>query len=122
MKIIILNCYSRNSLAVINALDKRYELIGGATARDNFKFGRPDRFFKSSRLNMIFRHADPKVDIAEFQNDIIQACNSYQADAILATGTTLSNSLSQIKNDILDKTKAKVLIEDYSKLFKLADK
>ena len=121
MNIIVLNCYSRNSLAVVNALDSSYRLIGGAVAR--LKTTRAqDRWLKHHRLSEIFRHADPSKEPDEFERDIIEACQHYQADAIIATGTEMSNRLSYIKPSIEASTTTRVLIEDFEKLNRLSDK
>ena len=122
MKILVLNCYSRNSLAVINSLDPNYELIGGTSKNEGYLFFKPDRFFKSKRLTEIFRYFDPKTDPEGFKNDIINACKHYKPDAIIPTGTTITNHLSFFKNEINKHTNAKLLVEDYSTLSQLADK
>ncbi|RLB11223.1 MAG: hypothetical protein DRG39_04620, partial [Deltaproteobacteria bacterium] len=120
MRIIVLNCYSRNSLAVINSLDKSYKIIGG-TARKNLLF-KPDRIFKSPYVSLIFRYTDPVEYPEIFKTDIINACNTYKADAVIPTGTAITNYLSYYKSDIAESTKAKILVEDYQKLSQLADK
>jgi carbamoylphosphate synthase large subunit len=122
MRILILNCYSRNSLAVINSLDPHYELIGGTSKKEKYLFCNPDRFFKSKRLKKIFRYTDPRVDPEGFKKDIINACKLYKPDAVIPTGTTVTNSLSYYKNEINKHTDAKLLVEDYSTLSQLADK
>ena len=120
MRIIVLNCYSRNSLAVINSLDPNYEIIGGAAKKRLFI--NPDRFFRSPRLSLIFRYTDPNKDPEKFKQDIIDACNLYKADAIIPTGTTTTNLLSYFKKDIAAATKTKLIVEDYHRLSELTDK
>ena len=122
MRIIILNCYSRNALAIINSLDKKYELIGGAEKKSDHLLGSPDKFFKSRRLKTIFRYTDPVQNINKFQEDIIIASKKYCADAVIAAGTTITNSLSKVKPVIMHETNAIPLVENYDKLIKVADK
>lgn len=120
MRILILNYYSRNSLAVVNSLNQNYELFGGAT-ENNFFFS-PDKIFKSHRIKKVFRHPNPKKDINLFKEKIIRLCQDYKINAIIPTGTTITNCISQVKDDIIKETDAKIPVEDYSKLILLADK
>lgn len=106
---------------MINALDSSYNLIGGAVG-DTTQSPFIDRWLKSKRLSEIFRHTAPTDDIDTFRDDIIQACKNYRADAILASGTTITNYLSFIKNDFQASTNCTVLVEDYMKLKTVADK
>ncbi len=95
LKLIILNCYSRNSLAVINSLDPSCYLIGGAVENNSAK--KWDGVFKSKKLRTIFRHSDPTNDAEGFKNDITSAINLYKPDAVIATGTTITDYLSFFK-------------------------
>lgn len=122
MKILVLNCYSRNSLAVINNLDPGYEIIGGEAKKKNYLFFNPEKFFRSKRLREIFRYTDPQVTPESFKNDIIRACEIYKLDAIIPTGTTTTNYLSYYKHEINKFTDTKLLVEDYSILSQLTDK
>ncbi len=121
MRILVLNCYSRNALAVINSLDPSYELIGGASRKRHILCS-PDRRFRSRRLQSVFRYAAPQSDPDGFRDDLIGAARSYRVDAIIATGTTCTDFLSQYKTEISSATGAKVLVEDYDKLSRMTDK
>jgi len=122
MIILILNCYSRNSLAVLNSLDSSYELIGGASKKEAYLFCKPDGLFKATRLKTIFRYTDPRMDPEAFKNDIIHACELYKPNAVIPTGTTITNYLSYYKTQINQHTDAKLLVEDYAILSQLTDK
>ncbi len=122
MRLIVLNCYSRNSLAIIKALDPSIEIIGGAVKRDSYFLCKPDGIFRHRRVKKIFRHRDPSKDLEGFKQDIIEACNRFQVDGVMASGTTITNCLSMCKMDIESRTKAVALVEDYSKLERLTDK
>ncbi len=122
MKLIVLNCYSRNSLAIIKSLDPSIEIIGGSVEQDGYLLCKPDRFFHHKRVRQIFRHRNPADDGEGFKEDIIEACHSFGADGIIASGTTITNYLSQYKKEIEAATKAVALVESYDKLEQLTDK
>jgi carbamoyl-phosphate synthase large subunit len=122
MRIIVLNCYSRNSLAVINSLRPGYELIGGTPFRKDYPIIKYESIFRSSRLKEIFRYADPVTNSTDFKNDLVQACKFYQPDAVIPTGTTITNYLSFYKKEIVRHTDAVLLVDDYPKLHQLTDK
>ena len=120
MKVIVLNCYSRNALAIINNLDPAYEIIGGALKKH--KKLNNDKIFKSKRLSAIFRYANPLKNPEEFKEDIIQACKFYKPHAVIPTGTLTTNYLSLYKQDIQKHTDTKLLVENYEVLSQLTDK
>jgi len=118
MNVLVLNCYSRNALSVINSLDFSYRIHGAHQGQAKIS----DRFLKSPRLLMIHRYTKPSRDIEVFQKDIINLSLKYHINAIIPTGTAITNSISQIKEAIELHSRAKVLVEDYSKLQELTDK
>lgn len=122
MNIIVLNCYSRNALAVISSVDPGYRVIGGTVRRERFRWFNPDRWFHTRRLAAIFRHADPCEDAEGFVADLAAACRTHQADAVIATGTEMTNALSRHKERLQALTSCRILVEDYAKLELLADK
>jgi len=122
MRILVLNCYSRNSLAIINSLRSDWELVGGAVERDAYLLMKPDRFFRHRRLQAVVRHRDPKVDEAGFVEDIVCYCRDLGVDAVMASGTSITNSLSKCKQQIEVQSGVRVLVEDYEKLSRLTDK
>lgn len=122
MNIIVLHCFSRNALAVINSLDPSYRLIGGTEKTNNIFSNTIDKYFTSSRLKDFFRYTDPAQNPNQFKEDVIEKCNFYKADAVLATGTTVTNYLSKFKKDISAQANTKVLVEEYKKLNQLSDK
>lgn len=122
MRIFVLNCYSRNSLAIIESLEPGTRIFGGTVKRDKFLFTKPDKFFKHGRIQKIFRHCDPQVDMSGFEQDIIAVCREIHPDGIIASGTTITNALSQCKKNIEKVTGCAVMVEDYDKLEKVTDK
>lgn len=121
MRLIILNCYSRNTLAAVNALPANWTFFAGAT-RKGRRIINPDRFLRSPRIKEVFRHADPQSDPAGFIDDLVAACQRFQADGILATGTAMTNALSRHKEEIAHRTPVTIMVEDYSKMERLTDK
>ncbi len=122
MRLLVLNCYSRNSLAIVKALDPSIEIFGGAVERDSYLLCRPDRFFRHRRIKSIVRHRSPSDDFEGFKSDIIEICRRLEIDGVMASGTVITNSLSMAKHDIEAATGAKALVEDYKKLEMLTDK
>ena len=122
MRLLILNCYSRNSLAIIKALDPKIEIIGGAIDRNSYFLVKPDTVFRHKRVKQIIRHCNPLENLDKFKGEIIKTCNDFKIDGIMASGTSMTNSLSICKPDIEKNTKAIAVVERYSKLKHLADK
>ncbi len=122
MKILVLNCYSRNSLAIVKSLTADWELIGGAIKHDSYLLIKPDHFFHHRRLQSVIRHTDPKLDEAGFVEDIVRHCREQSIDAVIASGTSITNSLSKCKQQIEQQAGVRVLVEDYAKLIRLTDK
>nr|WP_320191920.1 ATP-grasp domain-containing protein [uncultured Desulfobacter sp.] len=121
MKILVLNCYSRNALSVISSIDNSYEIYGGFSFVGSLK-KRLCQCFKSDRVKELIYITPPSVDIEQFKNDIIHAVNKLQIDIIIPTGTSFTDSLSFFKEKIMMKTRSKILVEDYQKLEMLTDK
>jgi predicted ATP-grasp superfamily ATP-dependent carboligase len=122
MKILILSCYSRNGLAVINSIDSSYELIGATRKLQKHFLFCPDKIFRSNRLSGIIRYGDPQNNPEGFRDDIIAACNELKIDAVFPAGTLTTNMVSKYKKEISERTNAKMLVEDYEKLDVIADK
>lgn len=118
--IIVLACFSRNALAVFRGLDPAYILIGGAK-RDK-KVSLQRRFLKPRRAASVFCYTDPQLDPEQFQRDISAAVRRYRADAIIATGTVVTDALSAAKAAIEQATGVKVMVEDFAKHERMADK
>ena len=114
MKIAILNCYSRNSLAIIKSLDDSIELVGGAGEINSSL--KPEKIFKHKRVRDFFRYADPGKKPEHFISDLVSAFDNYNIDGVIGSGTTITNKLSEFKKEIENRSKAKVIVEDYEKL------
>ena len=113
VKILLLNCYSRNALAVINSLDPSYILVGAAEGGG---------ILKSSRLAEVVDVPSETKDPEACADAIIRHAGRLNIDAVIAAGTSSTEHLSEYKQKIADATGAKVLVEDYDKVSKMADK
>lgn len=122
MRILLLNCYSRNSLAIIEALDPDVEIYGATITRDNFVFMKPDKIFKHRRIKKIFRHSDPLKSLKDFEGDIIAICQAISSHGVIASGTTITNALSECKKSIERESNCTVMVEDFEKLDRVTDK
>ena len=122
LRLLVLNCYSRNSMTVIKGLEPSVELVGGDSARRDFRLGSPDSYFHDPRLKTIVRHRDPIADTEGFADDIIRICDDLDLDAVIATGTDATNHLSMHKRRLAQSVRARILVEDYDKLALLTDK
>ncbi len=118
--ILILNCFSRNALAAINALDDRFHIIAGGPASPVMR--RIWRPFVAPRVKEMIWYADPGENPDKFTSDIISSVRENKIDGIIATGTATSNCLSMNKAIIERETSAMVLIEDFEKLERVTDK
>lgn len=122
MKILILNCFSRNALAVINSIDSSYTIIGGVNHSKGYRKWMQKNLFYSKRLSQIEEYANPAEDKNQFFQDLIKICNRHKIDAIFPTGTTATNYLSYFKKDLQNQVKARILVEDYDTFSQLTDK
>lgn len=122
MRLIVLDCYSRMGLAVINALDRGYELVGGAGEPASGGQPRRDRFLKSPRLESVFRYPVVGRDEAAFREAILDACRRYRADAVFPASSATTTALSRLKTDLGEELPATFVCEGYEKLSRLADK
>jgi biotin carboxylase len=122
LRVIVLHCYSRIGLAVINGLDRRYELIGGMLDRPGLRSLRYERYLRSGRLRHVFRYPAPEKDLDGFQEALIDACRRYEADAVFPTSTGLAIALSKLKATLPADIQTTFVIEDWEKLSWFADK
>lgn len=122
MRVIVLNCMSRIGLAVINALDPSYEVIGGMLDRPGLGGFRYERYFRHRRLVDVYRHPHPALHIEQFRASVLEACSRYEADAVFPTSTATAIALSQLKEDIPSDLPTKFVVDDWSTLSRLADK
>jgi predicted ATP-grasp superfamily ATP-dependent carboligase len=122
LRVIVLHCFSRIGLAVLNGLDREYELIGGMLDRPGL-WGFPyERYLRSGRLHDVFRYPAPEKDLAGFQEALLDACRRYDADAVFPTSTGLAIALSQMKGSLPPDLETAFVIEDWEKLSWFADK
>lgn len=121
MRILVLNCYSRNALAVINGLDPSYTVYGSDTQR-RFRLVNPDGWFRSARLAGVVRLPSPAAQPGDFQEQLVAECQRLAIDAVIATGTNATMHLARHKSAIEARCKAKMLVEDDAKMQRLVDK
>ncbi|MCC7483949.1 MAG: ATP-grasp domain-containing protein [Burkholderiales bacterium] len=122
MRVLVLNCYSRNSLGIINALAPEREIFAGAVARQSYFITCPDARFRHRRVREVFRHADPARDPGGFVREIAGFCREHGIDAVLPSGTSITNELSRAKRALEAACGARAIVEDPEKLFRLTDK
>ena len=122
MRIVVLDCYSRMGLAVVNALDRSYELIGGSASRNGRHSSAVDRRLRSPRLAEIFRYPPANTNEAGFRNALLEACRTYDVDAIFPASTASAHALARMKHDLGAAMPARVVIDDIERVRQLADK
>lgn len=122
VRIIVLDCFSRVGLAVINALDRRYELVGGDDEPAGGGRPRRDRYLRSPRLRDVFRYPGIGRDEAGFQAAILEACRRYRVDAVFPVSSATALALSRLKKDVGHDSPATFICEDYDRISRLADK
>jgi len=118
--ILVLDCFTRNARAAIDALDSAYRVIGGSHRTDDLSLRR--RFVGSRRLVNTFTYAHPDVDLAGFRDDVIAAVDRHEACAVVPAGTTITDALSRVKDEIEEATGSRLLVESHEKQVQLTDK
>lgn len=122
MRVLILNCYSRNALAAARALPAEYEIFGATTKASRYFICNPQHFFKSPLFKKIIRHSHPLKESACFIQEVAGICRDERIDVVIPTGTNTSNILSQYKSEFESLCSATALIENYESLLRLTDK
>ena len=92
--VLVLNVYSRNSLAILKALEDQVTLVGGAVRNVDGLSPGAVGWLKYPALSEVFRHADPLADFDGFCADVVRACAEYNVDAVMASGTTITGGVS----------------------------
>lgn len=124
MNLLVLNCFSRNALAVIKHVGQEFAVYG-ADMTASVISGEPsfiDNWFKHRNLKKVFRYCDPKIDPNKFKADLIDVCNSNNIDIVIPTGTYITNLLSYFKHELSQNMRAKLAVDDWSKMQQLTDK
>lgn len=119
MRLLVLNCFSRNALAVIRALEGKHELYGAATGDGTRSFDLP-AMFRTRALRKVLRYASPESDA--FLDDLVRLSRAHRIDGVIGTGTTSTNALSRCKHALESATSTKALVEPWEKLERLSDK
>lgn len=120
MRLLLLNCFSRNALAVLNSISEEYDIIGAAS---NVSFSNKKRVvFKSRRITTVVHVEDPIENERGFCDDIVRVAKEHGINAIIATGTVHTDYLSKYKHEIFKRSGAVSLVEDFEKLSVVTDK
>ena len=122
MRVLILNIFSRNALAVVNSIDRSITLYGADIEYERCRWYCPDFGLHSSRICKIVRHADPVKNMEKFIQDLVNFCNCYEIDAVIPAGDQIVRYVSKAKLKINERTNAIILTEDYEKLLRISDK
>jgi biotin carboxylase len=122
VRIIVLDCFSRMGLAVINALDREFELVGGDAEPARGGQPRRDRFLRSPRLQHVFRYPGVGRRAEGFREAILDACRRYRPDAVFPTSSATATALALLKSELGDDAPATFVCERHEKLAALADK
>jgi hypothetical protein len=109
-------------LAVVNALDRSYELVGGDAELPSGVPPRRDRFLRSPRLRDVFRYPSVGRRPEAFRDAIFDACRRYEADAVFPTSSATVLALSRMGSELGDDVPATFICERWEKVSRLADK
>jgi predicted ATP-grasp superfamily ATP-dependent carboligase len=120
MRILLLNAFSRNSLAALHALPPGVGIDAGTTCAQPV---RPWlRRFRNRRLRHLFFYPDPRLNSEGFRDAVIDAVKRFGSDGVIATGTVATDALSFYKAEIAGGTGTHVLVDDFATLGRLTDK
>ncbi len=118
--LLVLECYLRNALAVIERLDPSLRLVAGARGCRGFDLRR--RLLLPRRVREVFAYTDPVEDADRFKQELIDAIRRMHVDAVIPTGTTVTDAVAAAKREVEAATSARLLVEDHEKQVRLADK
>jgi len=118
--ILVLECYLRNALAVIERLDPALRIVGGARVCSGFALRR--RLLMPRRVREVFAYTDPARDLEAFQRDLTGAIRRFGAAGVIPTGTTVTDAIAAVKRTVEAETGAKLLVEEHEKHVSIADK
>src|SRR4029450_2583987 len=99
-RVIVLHCFSRIGLAVINGLAPGNDLIGGMLDRSGMRWLRYEQWLRSGKLEDVFRYPAPDRDYEGFRDAIFDACRRFDVDAVFPTGTGLAIALSHMRDEL----------------------
>ena len=123
MRVLILGCFSKMALAIINDLAvDGHEIVGGAAITDMVPIFRPEPWFKSPNIGDVFRYPNVGEQPQCFIESVIDACRRFEAEILVPIGQAITVSISRHKDRIIDETGAIVPVADYDKLSRFADK
>jgi len=118
--ILVLECYLRNALAVIERLDPGLQIIGGTRACQGFALRR--RLLMPRRVGAVFAYPDPARDLEGFKRDLTAAIRRFAADGVIPAGTGVTDAVAAVKREVEAATGAKLLVEAHEKHVSIADK
>jgi len=122
VRIVVLDCFTRMGMSVINGLDRSYELVGGAAGERGTLLRGVDRFLRSPRLSDVFGYPPANVNTPAFQAAILDACERYRPDAVFPASTASAHALARLRQEIGAEIGTTFVIDEYDRLIQLADK
>ncbi len=122
MRIVVLDCFTRMGMSVINSVDRSYELIGASPGHRGTLLRGAERFLRSPRLSDVFDYPHANVDPAGFRHAILAACERYEPDAIFPASTASAYGLARLRRDAGREVPTTLVVDDYAQLVRLADK
>ena len=122
MRILVLDCFTRMGMSVINALDRSYELIGGTAGERGQLLRGVDRLLRSPRLSDLFDYPHANIDARAFQAAILEACDRYRPAAVFPASTASAYGLARLRRDFGSDPGTTFVIDEYERLVQFADK
>lgn len=122
MRIVVLDCFTRIGMSVIDALDPSYELVGGTSGGRGAVLRALDGVLRSPRLRDVFDYPPANVDPDGFGTAILEACDRYRADAVFPASTASAHCLAWLRHERGGEIEATFVVDDYERLVQLADK
>jgi pyruvate carboxylase len=120
LRILVLNCMSRNALAVAKSLSSKHELYG-ATQLVQLPAWLL-RIFATKRYQALGFHGNPYESADAFVDSVIALVRHFNIDGVVGTGTATTDALIDRQEEIKQKTGVKVLAGDRETVLKLTDK
>lgn len=122
MRIVVLDCFTRTGMGVINGVDDSYELIGGSAGSRRALLRGADRVFRSPRLSGVFDYPHANVDPAGFRTAMLEARDRYEPDAIYPASTASAYGLARLRRDSGRDLGTTLVVDDYEHFIQIADK
>ena len=122
MNVLVLNYFSRNSLAVVHGLPRDCRIIGADESRKSRRSRAWERVLRHPRVETIERYASSDAAPETFVRDLIRICRYHGIDLVIPTGTTATDALSRFKADIEQAVDTRCAVTGYDRLVRATDK